>query len=409
MESEDNIKNRSTTVGLYHYQIAAYALFKRAFLPRFRNNEEKKNVMIFFSAHIGDVVMFLDTLNRYQDYYSEINGYHLVFACRKEVWNFLDTIGYTGSMEFIDVNRDEILRSFPRFKKAVRDASKYHYDIYINPRTVSIIEHVFEYCISAREKNIVKISSDQSKSSWQSRVFKDGQDYKSITVDRNTMLLRRFGLLADKLTGEHKAIRISKLPVPKTELKTPSRYYVFAPSTAETPSKCWGVKNYARLIDEVIREYDVDICLSGGKNDIQVCGEVESLVENKGRVHNYVGTTNYLEWISLISNAEMVICNDSSPMHIAASVGTKCVCIGGQWEGRCYYPYDVDELDGDESVPVVVVGERLPCYYCTTTVHGRKGNPKCKEAIDKEEPYPCISNVSFNDVKRVVFNNNKGQ
>ena len=398
MSSSGEIKNRSTDVGLCHYQIAAYAMIKHFFLPAYKRQGSRRNVLLFFSAHIGDAVMFLDTLKRYQEFYSEKRGYHLVFACRKEVWAFLDALGCTGDMEFIEVNRDEILRSYPEFKKAVRDASKYRYAVYINPRTVSIIEYVFEYCLCAKRKYLVRIKGDASKSSWKERIFRDGQQHKILEVDRTMMLLKRFGLLADKLTGKEKPVRISKLPVPEVSLDLPERYFVFAPSTAETPSKCWGRENYARLIDDVIEKYDAHICLSGGKNDIPVCEEVAALVKHKDRLHSFVGTTSFAEWIALIAGAEMVVCNDSSPMHIAASVGTKCVCIGGQWEGCCYYPYVVDELREGETLPAVVLGEKLPCYYCTTTVHGRTGNPECKKAIDKAEPYPCIRNVKYETV-----------
>ena len=398
MSSISEVQNQSTNVGIYHYQIAAYALLKHFFLPKYKQVGETKNVMLFFSAHIGDAVMFLDTLRRYQALYAEEKGYHLVFACRKEVWAFLNSLGCTGDMEFLEVNRDEILRSYPKFKKAVKDASKYKYEIYINPRTVSIIEYVFEYCLCAKNKYIVRIHGDNSKSSKKERVFRDGQKHEVTEVDRKMMLLRRFGLLADKLTGEHQPVSISRLQVPDVDLETPLKYFVFAPSTAETPSKCWNSDNYARLIDEIIEKYDVDICLSGGKNDRTICKMVCDRVNHKERLHDFVGTTSFKEWIALISRAEMVVCNDSSPMHIAASVGTRCVCIGGQWEGNCYYPYDVDILREDESLPAVVLGEKLPCYYCTTSLHGRKGNPDCKEAIDRAEPYPCIRNVLYEDV-----------
>lgn len=400
---EKEIKNQSMDVGLCHYQIAAFALLKHLFLPKYKEHTGKKYILLFFSAHIGDAVMFLDTLQRYQAYYSEENGYHLVFACRKEVWSFLTSLGCTGDMEFIEVNRDEILRSFSKFKKAVKAASKYQYDVFISPRTVSIIEYVFEYCLCAKDRYVVRIKDDNSKSSKKERIFRDGQKNEVIEVERTMMLLRRFGLLADKLTGVHVPVRISRLPIPETDLETPKKYFVFAPSTAETPSKCWSRENYARLIDELIEKEDVDICFSGGKNDRVICDMVKDLVVHKERIHDYVGTTNFKEWISLIAGADLAVCNDSSPMHIAASVGTKCVCIGGQWEGSCYYPYDVDEVRENDCIPEVVLGEKLPCYYCTTTLMGRKGNSECKEAIDKAEPYPCIKNVMYESVREKVL------
>ena len=403
IDASNGIKNQSMDIGICHYQIATYAIIRHLFLPKFKDHGGKKNILLFFSAHIGDVVMFLDTLVRYQTHYSEKKGYHLIFACRKEVWLFLDSLGFTDNMEFIEVNRDEILRSYPKFKKAVKDVSKYQYDIYISPRTVSIIEYLFEYCICANKRYVIRIKGDESKSSIKERFFRDGQKNEIIEVDRTMMLLRRFGLLADVITESHKPVCVSRLPIPKSNMMLPDRYIVFAPSTAETPSKCWSKENYARLIDEVIEIRDIDICFSGGKNDKVICENIKGMVKHNERIHDFVGTTNYLEWISLIAGADMVVCNDSSPMHIAASVGTKCVCIGGQWEGCCYYPYDVDELRDDDCIPEVVLGDILPCYYCTTSLLGRKGNPECKEAIDKGDSYPCIRNVLYDEVRKRII------
>lgn len=392
------LKNRNSKVGLYHYQIAAYALLKHLSLPKYKEPSGLKSVLLFFSAHIGDAVIFLDALKEYQKLYSREKGYQLVFACRKEVKAFLEQIGCFGEMEYIEVNRDEILRSYPKFKKAVADTQKYQFDLFINPRVVSVIEYVYEYCVCARQKHVVRVEGDRSKNSVKERLFRDHNGHEVTVVPKEMMLLGRIYTLLDKLSGEKHPIRISRLDMPDCEMVFPDRYCVVAPSTAETPSKCWPIEHYARLIDEIVEKYDLDICLSGGKADRVICGRVLEKVANKDRVHDYVGNTNFQQWITLIRKAVLVVCNDSSPMHIAASTGTPCVCIGGQWEGRCYFPYVVEELREDDVLPQVVLGKKLPCYYCTLTVNGRMGNPECKDVIEKAEAYPCVRNVLFDDV-----------
>lgn len=400
VEKTDNgqIRNKSSKVGLYHYQIAAYAILKHLFLPKYKESDGLKPVLLFFSAHIGDVVIFLDALKEYQKLYSKENGYKLVFACRKEVKAFLEQIGCFGEMEYIEVNRDEILRSYPKFRKAVEETSKYQFDLFINPRVVSVIEYVYEYCVCAREKHVVRVEGDQSKNSAKERMFRDYNSHNVTFVPKDMMLLGRIYTLLDKLSGKKHLVMISRLDISECEMVLPKRYCVVAPSTAETPSKCWPVENYARLIDEIVEKYDLDICLSGGKEDRVICGRVMDIVTHKDRVHDCVGNTNFRQWITLIHKADLVICNDSSPMHIAASTGRPCVCIGGQWEGCCYYPYVVENIREDDVFPQVVLGEKLPCYYCTLTANGRMGNPECKDATEKAEAYPCIRNVRYEDV-----------
>lgn len=399
---ENQIKNRNTKVGLCHYQIAAYAILKHLFLPKYKEKDKLKPVLFFFSAHIGDAVIFLDALKEYQTLYSKQNGYRFVLACRKEVKDFLEQMNCFEVVEYIEINRDEILRSYSKFKKAVKEASKYQYYLYINPRVVSVIEYVFEYCISAKYKHIVRVDGDQSKNTLKERFFRDSQKHEVTFVTRDMMLIKRIYALLDKLSGKKHCVRVSRLNLPECEIELPKRYCVFAPSTAETPSKCWPAENYAKLIDEIVEKYDIDICLSGGKADSIICQRVLEKVINKSRVYNYVGNTDFKQWITLIGRSELVVCNDSSPMHIAVATGRPCVCIGGQWEGSCYYPYIVDELREDDILPKVVLGEKLPCYYCTLTTQGRMGNPECKESIERAEAYPCIRNVKYNDVWEMV-------
>ena len=401
--AESKPKNRSTTVSICHYCIAAYACFRHLLIPKYRETDGLRSVLLFFSAHIGDVIIFLDVLKEYQTLYSERNGYRLVFACRGEVRSFLRAIGAAGEMEFVEVNRDDILRSYSKFKSAVREVSLKQYALFINPRVVSVIEYVFEYCVCAKERYIVRVDGDESKSSFKERFFRDRIEQKAISVPREMMLLGRFYSLLDMLTGQKHEVRMPRLSVSRSITGLPEHYIVVAPGTSETPSKCWAVENYAKLVNELIDVYGMDICLSGGKNDRFYSGRVLDAVHNTDKVYDYVGTTSFTQWIDLIGNADIVICNDSSPMHIAAAVGVPCVCIGGQWEGSCYYPYVVDALRDDDVLPSVVLGEKLPCYYCTLTVKGRTGNKACKEAMERSAAYPCIRNVKYSDVIMRVF------
>lgn len=401
-ECKQQIKNKNSKIGLCHYQIAAYAILKHIFLPKYKQKDGLKPVLIFFSAHIGDAVIFLEALKEYQKLYSKKNGFLLVFACRKEVKAFLEQLGFFGDMEFVEVNRDDILRSYYKFKKAVRDTGKYRYEIFINPRVVSVIEYVYEYCVCANKKYIVQVEGDRSKNSMKERFFREHLKNDITFVTQEMMLLGRIYILLDKLSGKKHPVRVPRLELPECDMKLPERYCVFAPSTAETPSKCWDSSHYAKLIDELVEKYDLCVCFSGSKADKVICQRVLNKVRHKERVYNYVGNTNFLQWVTLIKKSRLVVCNDSSPMHIAASTGRPCVCVGGQWEGKCYYPYAVEEMRKDDILPNVILGEKLPCYYCTLTANGRMGNNECRAAIQKAEPYPCIRNVNYEDVWNAV-------
>ncbi|TEU06574.1 MAG: glycosyltransferase family 9 protein, partial [Candidatus Aminicenantes bacterium] len=89
----------------------------------------------------------------------------------------------------------------------------------------------------------------------------------------------------------------------------------------------WGVENWAKLINLLVKRPQVKVVLIGAAEDKKA--EKEILKKSKDSILSQVGKLNLREVRELISNSSLFVGPDSGPMHIAASTSTPIVALFG--------------------------------------------------------------------------------
>jgi len=103
------------------------------------------------------------------------------------------------------------------------------------------------------------------------------------------------------------------------------------------PTKRWPEFKFAKLADKII-ENGNEVIFVGGPSDKKRVEYIISMME-KDRVINATGKTNIKELAALVKKCDLVISNDSGPVHVAAAVGTKTITIFGPSDENKYKPY----------------------------------------------------------------------
>ena len=87
----------------------------------------------------------------------------------------------------------------------------------------------------------------------------------------------------------------------------------------------WRPENYARLAAWLRDTHGATILVTGGPSDIE--REFAAIIEPGGApaVTNLVGNTSLKQLFAIIQRADLVICPDSGPAHMATAAGTLCV------------------------------------------------------------------------------------
>ena len=138
-------------------------------------------------------------------------------------------------------------------------------------------------------------------------------------------------------------------------------------------TKQYSTTDLAKFINLVPDKYRCHFLILGTKEDNKFA---EKIIERTGvRVYNLCGTANIPELIALIDTLDIIISNDSGPMHIAAALKKPQIAIfGGTHSKLGFSPLNYN---------AVVLQANLPCQPCS--VHGLErcplGTMACMKAI----------------------------
>ena len=104
------------------------------------------------------------------------------------------------------------------------------------------------------------------------------------------------------------------------------RFAVLAPCS-KWGSKNWPVEHFAEVGRHLRDDHDLDVLVVGAPADAPVGDTLVAAIGD--RAFNRCGATNLPGLGGTLSQAAILVCNDSGPMHIAAACGTRTVALFG--------------------------------------------------------------------------------
>jgi ADP-heptose:LPS heptosyltransferase len=91
-------------------------------------------------------------------------------------------------------------------------------------------------------------------------------------------------------------------------------------------TKRWDLDRWARLCD-ALAQRGLRVVVTGGPDEHALGDALQQLTSSKP--HLVIGQTNLMELACLIKQCDVFIAHDSSPLHVAAAVGTPSVALFG--------------------------------------------------------------------------------
>jgi len=342
-------------------------------------------VLIIRLDAIGDFILWLDSAKEFRKLYPDKK----IVLCANAVWSGLaESFSYWDEVVAVEKNRF-CSDLFYRIKVL----------IYIRKRCFKVaIQPTFsrEYLTgdslirSSGAEQRIGSQGDLSNTTGQDKAISDTWYTKLIPADvaplmeikRNAEFIR--GLGVKKFSGG--IAEVEKLLDLPCELIPENPYYVVSPG-ALWGYKVWPASKYAELIIKINNLFGWHVVLCGNLEEKSIC---DKIVELSGCVPiiNLAGKTSLVDLFEVIRGAKMLVGNDSSAIHIAASTCTPSVCIlGGGHFGR-FLPYEL-EKKGSGPLPIAVI-ERMDCYGCGW---------RCIHPIKPNQPFPCIDRIKVDQVE----------
>jgi ADP-heptose:LPS heptosyltransferase len=210
----------------------------------------------------------------------------------------------------------------------------------------------------------------------------------STTVfDMNLELIRSLG--STKAAPELPDIPQELYHIP-TPIKLPTYYYILFVG-AQFSGRQWNIEKYAKLARCLNATYGWTGVICGGKSERAAAEEIV-LLSPKTPLIDLTGQTTLPELAKVISKATLIIGNETGAIHMAAALGTPSVCILGGGDFGHFVPYPDSFKDSGNPLPVPVY-DYMSCFGCGW---------KCRFAISRGMPAPCIERVSCEAVWKAV-------
>ncbi len=141
--------------------------------------------------------------------------------------------------------------------------------------------------------------------------------------------------------------------------------------SARWPTKRWPAASFAAVADQIQRDGLGRVVLIGGLNERADAAEVQRLMQE--RVVDLTGETSIGQLPALLSQAAVLVTNDSGPMHIAAAVNTPVVALFGPTSAARTGPYGAGHR---------VLTTDVPCRPCFSRVCHNEHVLACLTGID---------------------------
>lgn len=119
--------------------------------------------------------------------------------------------------------------------------------------------------------------------------------------------------------------------------------------------RVWPADRFARVIDHVQDELDVQVVLTGGPSDQPIVDAIRQQVRTHLLALPAPTTIGRFAAVARLSHA--VLCHDSGPMHVAAAVGTPVIALYGSQNAALFRPTGPRHT---------VLQPHLPCVTCVT-------------------------------------------
>lgn len=206
---------------------------------------------------------------------------------------------------------------------------------------------------------------------------------------------RRYGRIAEAL-GARELPQTIRLALTRSEIdwaddqlaELPRPVLAVNPG-ARWPTKRWPVEKFALLAARAVRSYELGLVILGSPAERPLADRLETQVRRSVSdppVHNLAGRTGLRQLAALLERVDLLLTNDSGPMHLAAGLGTPVVGLF-----TCTSPV----LSGPPGDQHELVATKVSCaasYRKRCPYRGRE-HLACLEELDVERVWQALVRV----------------
>ncbi|MDP8212036.1 MAG: lipopolysaccharide heptosyltransferase II [Candidatus Zapsychrus exili] len=282
--------------------------------------EEYKNILIVRTDRLGDVVLTTPSIKALRNAYPKAQISIIVASATREL---LEANPYLD--EIIVDDRKGINNGFVGFLRLVDFVRKKKFDLAIlfhTKRRTNLL------CFLAGIKN--RIGYKNNKFGFLlTKPINDERHYgKKHEAEYCLDVLKHIGLESKDL-DMHVSVKKESEQwmysfLHQNKISDDDCFICIHPGASD-PAKRWPKNNFAELIDELVKKYNSKIVIVGSSDVRPIAKEILSSINSS--ILDLSGKTTVGELASLLMRADLLISNDSGPVHLAAALNTPVISI----------------------------------------------------------------------------------
>jgi heptosyltransferase-2 len=148
-------------------------------------------------------------------------------------------------------------------------------------------------------------------------------------------------------TNARKLLAVSGIP-------TDARFMVLSPGAAFGAAKRWGDHQFAEAADTLAEEFKLSVVIIGSEGERSISESIQKSMKQPAAILN--GKTSLETLIGVIAESNLMLGNDSGPVHLASALGIPAVAVFGATDYIVAAPY------GPKGRAVHVPVECSPCW-----------------------------------------------
>lgn len=175
----------------------------------------------------------------------------------------------------------------------------------------------------------------------------------------------------------------TELPAPRRKHSGETLQIRIAPG-ASAALRRWPASRFARLIRDMYARFPVEVRLIGGPGETALA---DSILKEAGRTEDghFCGRYSLSETMEDLGRADLLISNESSPVHMAATLGVSCICLSqGNHFGR-WNPWPAELAPQIHTLYPPDFGD-IRLNYTELTARFHDGSPVSMETL----PYDAV-------------------
>ena len=170
----------------------------------------------------------------------------------------------------------------------------------------------------------------------------------------------------------------------------PRPWIVLHPGSGDNfPGRRWPTERFAETGARLARTFGGTLLLTGSGSEAPLVAELAALLRARGAppVRELCGALDLPMLVALLARADLLLSNDTGPVHLAAAVRTPVVAFYGPNSPRLYGPLGADHR---------ALYRPLPCSPCLTNQNGKSSRcklPLCIRRIPIEDALAAASDL----------------